>query len=287
MGRTRIAGICLAAVVAASCAGVTSASAEIPELGRCVKSEPVKEGKKTIYHGGFVAQNCIRTSPAKKGKYEWLPGPGPNNKFYGIANEPSPEFETTGGVKISCATVTVSGEYTGAKSEKINKIGASGCEAGVHRPCQTNPAKEGEIEGLAELEGELRAISKTTTKPSAGWDLKHEGAIFAFQCGKPPELLNLETIEGPSVIGAVTNGFFSDLDKMSLYATTKFTQKAGKQIPEAFEGGAKDTLVLKSTTENTTEQLGLQANIESVSGKGEPIESEANQEPLEVKALEK
>jgi hypothetical protein len=284
MQRVRIVGVLVAAALSIGGLAATTASAEIPELGRCVKVTPVQEGKKMVYHGAFSTKNCVKHNPAKKGKYEWLPGPGPNAEYYGVANEPSPELVTTGGRKISCSDVIFKGKYTGAKTETVN-VSLGGCEEGFHRPCQSNPAKEGEIEGVSALEGELGTIT-AGPKATVGWDLKHEGVIFTFQCGKLPEVLNLETIEGPSVIGVVRPGFFSNLNKMSLYSTIKYSQSGGKQMPESFEGGPKDTLVLKSVTENTSEQLGLLALEETVSGKGEPIEKPENQEELEVKAKE-
>ncbi|HEY2251472.1 MAG TPA: hypothetical protein VGH74_10450, partial [Planctomycetaceae bacterium] len=147
MGRMRIAGICLLVALSSSAAIAASASAEIPELGRCQKVTPVEEGKKKIYSGQFNGKACLKKNPRGKGHYEFLPGPGANNKFYGVATEET-EFETTGGIKISCSVAIFKGEYTGAKTLKT-KISLSGCEQPVKRPCQTNPAKEGEIESLS------------------------------------------------------------------------------------------------------------------------------------------
>lgn len=283
MGRIRTVGICMVVLVAAGALGAGVASAEIPELGRCVKAEAVQEGKKTVYHGNYSGKNCIKLKTGK-GKYEFLPGPGANNEFYGVADEAAPELVTVGGRKIVCSIISFKGKYTGPKTETV-KLSASGCEEGK-RPCQSNPAKEGEIEPTSELEGELGTIAKGTGKPTVGWDLKHEGVIVTFMCGKLPELGSLETVEG-SVIGALAAGSFSDVDKMSIYSKIVYSQTGGKQNPEAFEGLAKDTLLISSVTGKTSEQTGLAAVEETTSGKGEPIESEANQEPLEVKAKTK
>jgi len=279
MARMRLAGVLFVMALLLGAASALSASAEVPELGRCVKVEPVQEGKKMVYHGNYTGKTCVKMK-AGKGKYEFLPGPGPKNEYYGVAVEPSPELVTVSGRKIICSIIAFKGKYTGPKTETVN-ISLGGCEDGT-RPCQSSPAKEGEIEGLSALEGELGTISQGTSKPVVGWDLKHEGVIFTFTCGKLPEVGALEALEGPSVIGVVSGGFFSNLDKM-----IKYNETGGKQIPEAFEGGPKDTLLLKSITGNTSEQVALHGIEETTSGKGEPIEKEENQEPLEIKAKAK
>ncbi len=68
-------------VVALTCAllalalGASAAHAEAPEYGRCVK----KEGKPA--GAGFVKKpNCVFASESKA-KFEWVPGPGPANRF--------------------------------------------------------------------------------------------------------------------------------------------------------------------------------------------------------------
>lgn len=281
MGRIRIVGTFVGLALVLSAFAASAASAQPPELGRCVKVEAVKEGKKTTYHGAYGNRGCTTLNAHKKGKYEWLPGPGAKNKYSGVAVAPSPLFRTTGGQTISCSDIVFKGEYTGAKTETAT-VTMDGCETPFHRPCQTNPAKEGQIEGPSALKGELGVISKAKKTPTVGWDLKGEGVLFTFQCGKPPEVLNLETIEG-SVIGAVTGGGFSNIDRMSIFSVIKYKAVAGKQLPESFEGGPKDTLLLNSITEKTSEQTGLTATEESESGLGEPIEKPENQEPLEIK----
>ena len=282
----RIAG---SAVVLACALGATAstASAALPELGRCAEVTGVQEGKKLVYHGAYRNKNCTAASRTHTGKYEFLPGPGANNKFYGVATEPEPVLETTSGAKVSCGEMIFKGEYTGAKTEKVS-VSFGGCETtaanGAHQVCQTNPAKEGEIEGLQALEGELGVIQAGS--PSVvGWDLKHEGALFAYECGVLPEVPSAQTVEG-SVIGALSHGFFgTDLNKMSLHSVIKYKAKAGLQIPEAFEGQPKDVLsttTLAGTTK-TTAQTGLTTTEETESGLGESHESPVNQEALEVK----
>jgi hypothetical protein len=283
-------GSTLIVVIGVMCSfAVAGASAELPELGRCVKGEGTVQGKKTVYSGAYTGKNCTHLSPTKKGKYEFLPGPGAENHFYGIGEEPEPVLETTGGAKVECSEEIVEGEYTGPKSEKA-KVTFGGCQTGTEtvRECQTNPAKEGLVEGTGTFEGELGVIT-AGTKPIVGWDLKREGGgpAFVFECGIPPQTLSLETIEG-SVIGTLSRGFFgSDINKMSEYSTLKYKATKGLQQPEMFEGQAKD--VLSTTTvsglTSTTQQTGLTTTLESRSGLGEPIEEPTTREALEVKTF--
>jgi hypothetical protein len=281
-GRIRIAGACVALVLTVGATSATVAAAEVPELGRCVKVEPVKEGKKNVFKGAYGGANCLKLKANHKGSYEFLPGPGPNNKYFGETNEPEPVLETVGGKKITCVSAEFKGEYTGAKTESVT-VGFSGCETPAHATCQSNPAVPEEIVALQAFDGELAAITTGGKKPSVGWDLKHEGALFTIECGKAPEVPVLETIEG-SVIGEVAAGPLSNLDRMNIESVVKYKQKAGKQLPEAFEGRASDTLVTNFVAEKTSEQTGLTATEEELSGLGEPIEKPENQEPLEIKA---
>jgi hypothetical protein len=281
MKRVKIVGACLIASVGLSAVASATASAELPEVGRCVPAESTQEGKKTIYHGMYASPHCTNVRPAHNGKYEWLPGPGAHNKFFGEGEDPV--FETVSGATVSCGAALEKGEYTGAKTEKLT-VSFEICEDAAKRPCQTSPAHEGEITGLGSLEGSLAYVS--AAKHRAGWDLKPEGSskiLFTYYCGKLPEVVH--TVEG-SVIGEAKAGFFSgDINKMSLHGAVKYKAAHGKQLPEAFEGQPADVLTTAASGLETkaAEQTGLTMPLETVSGLGEPIESEANQEPLELK----
>ncbi|HTA06526.1 MAG TPA: hypothetical protein VK774_09200, partial [Solirubrobacteraceae bacterium] len=240
--------------------------------------------KKTVFSGAYSGRTCLHQKPSHNGKYEWLPGPGANNKFFGFAEEPV--LQTVGGQTISCAAGLFKGEYTGAKTEKMT-ASLEICEDAAKRPCQTTPAKEGVISEGGTLEGDLGYID--STKKTVGWDLEHEGgsgAIFTYYCGKLPETIHM--VEG-SVIGQVKPGFFgNDLNKMSKKATISYKASKGKQLPEAFEGQPNDTLTTTTLGLETrpNEQTGLTTLLETVSGEGEDIPNEAIQEPLEVKTKE-
>lgn len=282
-------GVALASLAALGAIAAGSASAELPELGRCVKVEGTVVGKKTVYSGAYTNKSCIRSSSTKKGKYEFLPGPGTANHFYGIGEEPEPILETVGGKKIECSEMIVKGEYTGPKTEKA-EVSFGGCQTGTEpvRECQTNPTDEGVVTETGTFEGELGVIT-AGAKPIVGWDLKREGTGFVFECGVPPQGLTFETLEG-SVIGELHKGFFgSDINKMSLYSQLRYRAVKGLQTPEAFEGKSKDVLTSKIVegVTTSTEQTGLTTTQENQSGLGESSENPENREPLEVKTFTK
>jgi len=277
MKRTRIMGLLLIAAFSLSAIGAASASAAgeyeiagLPELGRCVK---VGKG------GHFKGRKCLSPSPSGKAKYEWLPGAGKENKFVGVGVEPEPVLETVTGSKIICSAAVFKGEYTGPKTEKEN-INFSGCLLGT-KSCQTNPAKEGEIE-VEGIEGHLGFINKHTAKPKTGWDLTHGGTPWAsYTCGSitKGEVPTAYQLEG-SVIGAI-----KPVDVMTEEEHIKFLAVKGKQVPEMFESGVKDTLVTTNVVEHTSMQTGLTVTDETESGIGEIKEKPENQEPVEIKAL--
>jgi hypothetical protein len=226
--------------------------AGLPEFGRCVKVPGVKEGGIVHYHGDYETSTCTKPSATKNGKYDWSPGPGPNNKFTGAAfsvTGPVVTFETVGQfskAKIICQAETDEGAITSPKMEVVN-VTFTGCEdAGRKVPCQSEGAVAGEIKDFP-LEGELGFI-KGGEKPSVGVDLKPTGlsapVLAGFECtGSPGRVL----MEG-SVIGTI--GAFG----MSLSHKLTFGESKGHQVPERFEGGPRDTLTLGV---GTVEQSGL------------------------------
>lgn len=286
MRRIRMVGCALVLVGALCGVAAAGASAELPEVGRCVKLTPTEVNKHKHYSGAYAGPNCTSLNASHHGKYEWMPGPGPQNKFKGTANEPEPVLETPEHIKVTCSDGNFFGEYVGTKSMKLSKVVFTGCQTGPNKPCQTTAvAHEGEIESAAELEGTLGVIKAAAT-PKVGWDMKRSGGgtVFTFLCGKLPELQSMHTIEG-SVIGQVLSGTESNIDKMNLQSEVRYTQKNGVQSPEKFETGAKDTFTdsMLTGTSKSVEPIALGALDVLVSGLGKPVEEEKNQEPLEIK----
>jgi hypothetical protein len=254
------AGVALFAVLALGAFASVAASAAVPEFGRCVPATTPKTGE-------YAGAHC--TKPAGgKGNYNFIAGPGAKPKFEGTSSE-GPILEMPN-LKISCSAETYNGEYTGAKTASVT-VDLIGCiNAANHKKCQTNLAKEGEIEPPGALEGEIGFVN-INGRQNVGIDLKRSPLIAAFTCGEttqPPELTG--TIEG-SVIGQL-----SPLNVMREESRLRYRTAGGKQIPEAFEGGSNDTLTVKllSGLTTTTEAAALKVKLIEV----------LNEEPIEIKA---
>jgi hypothetical protein len=261
MKRFKITGLCVVAVFAVSLIVSAGASAALPELGRCVKVE-----RKT---GEYGYPNCLKLA-AGKGSYDWLPGPGALKKFEGTATL-STTLETASKVKIACSNGTFNGEFTGTKTETVT-VDLINCEdVATKAKCQSNPANEGEIETPQALEGELGFIVGGE-KPLVGLDLKPKSpttTLVSYMCGKFPEVSLTGVVEG-SVIAPIRK-----IDRMSEAFTLSYKSTMGKQIPQQFEGGAKDTLTsqLLVGVEKSTQPTVLKTGVE-----------DPNEELLEIKA---
>ena len=270
----RIAAVCLLAAAAAGAIATTSASAALPELGRC----------KNVGTGGAYSSNgCIKVAPTHNGRFEWSPGPGDKPKFEApVIGEVA--LVTVGGVKIGCGPSEIVGEWLDGKKASVN-IAFHGClETTTKKTCTTpeiGPQKESEIKTLEPLEGEIGFISgKGGEKPKVGIDLKSKSSMpmLTFTCGGPPAEPNGEpvswTVEG-SVIGEL-----KPIDAMKTEGKAIFRAVAGKQVPEKFEEGVTDVPIAKygTPTPSTTEEAGLTLREERMT-----IVTES-EEPLEIKA---
>jgi hypothetical protein len=246
----------LTGTVELTAASLVKAQATLPELGRCQKT--------TAPTGGFGNSNCVLEVTGHTGPFEWTPGPGPNRKFTGT--DTAVTIETVHKSRVKCAASTSAGEYTGTKTATFN-VRMTECE---HTPgkeaCQSTGANAGEIVA-SPLEGKLGFVTDAVIEGvyvvSVGWDLKHEPSLLTAECGGAKQSLLLTG----SAIGPI-----SSADKMVSSYSVKFKALAGKQLPEQFEGGAKDTLT--STFGSTAEQAGLATsekllNEEKVEIKGE------------------
>ena len=228
---------------------------------------PVKKGT-----GQYKGAQCLAPAGGK-GTYNWLPGPGGKRKFAGSIGPVA--LATVGGFKVKCSSGDFTGEYTGTKTASVT-LALVGCLNGATlQKCQTTPIKEAEIE-TQPIEAELGFI-KGGERPKVGLDLKPAPPI-AFDCGTfGEETHTLVSVEG-SVIGTIQ-------PPNSMRATFKviYTASKGKQVPERFEGGVKDTLTLQRTVgaTTTTEQAGL--TIIGIEEIPKPLIVE-NEEPIEIKA---
>jgi hypothetical protein len=256
----RIVGLALAASALLATVASATASAAVPEFGRCVPAV----GKT----GEYAGATCTR-SAAGKGLYNWVPGPGPKPKFEG-SSATVPVLQMAG-LTINCAAATFNGEYTGAKTASVT-VDLIGCvNKATNRECQTNPAKEGEIEPPGALEGEIGFVNINGLR-KVGLDLKRSPVITTFTCGKPaeipPELSG--TLEG-SVIGQIgPPNYMREMFRL------RYLTEGTTQIPEAFEGGEKDTLTAKLLQGTTSSTVPAALKIKLV--------EVVNEEPIEIKA---
>jgi hypothetical protein len=258
----------LAATLAVGAFAAASASAAVPEVGRCTKT-----ASKT---GAYKYKACVIPSPSHTGAFEWEPGPGAAPKFAGLIGLVT--LETVGKVKLQCGSGQFTGEWTGPKTASVNLL-FGGCLDAAGKSCQTSPTGQAEIKSEQPVEGELGFI-EGGERPKVGLDLKPKApstVLLAFTCGGPPETGVGEpwTVEG-SVIGQIkpTN---------NMVAAFKLIYKAvaGTQNPEQFESGTKDTLItnrIVGIAPPITEQAGLTLRDET---QVIVIEGE---EPLEIKS---
>ena len=253
-----------------------AASATLPELGRCVPVEGVKEGKKTVYHGNYSNKGCTREKPGA-GRYEWSAGPGAEKTFSGAGSAEAATLETADGRQVACGVGRSEGEYTSASTETLTFTLNNCEETAMHVPCQSfNPEEkevkpiEGTIKTLP-LEGELGFIANGA-KPTVGWAIKPEigSYLVELECGTTTGLGTQVLLEGSFI-----TRLRRPLDKMAEEFHQRYAAIDGKQTPEQLEGGTTDTLTASFVTglEKTSESIGYIANEELYV-----------EEPIEIKA---
>jgi hypothetical protein len=248
--------------IVATIAGVTSSGSDevlttpspsLPEVGRCLKLARAT--------GRYQTSNCTTLSAGEDtGKYYWQPWPASEDRFY--ASGGATTFETVGKAVMKCSESRYTGEYSSSQAVTASATFV-GCEvAGVFGgKCQSENAQPGEV-ATSPLEGRLAMIKGGAT-PSVGWELQPtSGPVLAsFACGE-----SRVSMTG-SVIASVTA-----IDKMTATLSLRYTASKGKQAPEAFEGGAKNTLSFVS--KSAEEQVGLTATS-----------TLTNEESIEIKAI--
>ena len=249
------------------------AAATLPEFGRCVKAAR-KMGEYSSVHCDLQRS---------KGKDDWLPGPGPKNKFSSAFSGVALETAGASKVQITCSAGRGEGEYTGSRTLTVKKIVLSGCaeapSKGLTSECQGIDSTNGEIE-FKELDGELGYVQVVANpvreEEKVGIDLKAASGstIASFECGGANETLGkgsgtgtLRELEG-SVIGNV-----ADTHNMTSSNTTIYQVTGGAQAPERFEDGIPDTLTTLVGLAKSAERTTLAAT-----------EAVSNEEPLEVRA---
>jgi hypothetical protein len=270
MRKTRLVGVCVAGVLAVSVLASASASAAVPEVGRCTKlGTPV---------GAYKYKSCVIPSPGHNGPFEFEPGPGPKPKFSALISLVT--LETVGKAAVKCGSGEFAGEWTGPKTASVSLLFGGCLNATTKKSCQTSPTAQADIKTEQALEGELGFIAGGE-KPIVGLDVKPKSpstVLLTFVCGGPPEVGVGEpwTVEG-SVIGQI-----KPTNNMKLAFKLLYKAVAGKQMPEQFESGVKDTLItnrIVGIAPPITEQAGLTLKGETT----QTILAEG-EEPMEIKS---
>ena len=213
----------------------TSPAEELPEIGRCVKLK-----KPT---GKYLNAGCTTQSAEGAGSYEWSAGPGSASSF--TFKNGAVTLQTVSKIQIKCTENTYSGRYTSPQTASVN-LKLAGCEPsnrfGI--TCQSTGAPAGEVD-FNSMEGRFGFISEGS-EPTVGLALAPDSKAFPymaqFACGGVPV----------SITGSVI-ATYAPLNKMTATFTVSFKETAGKQTPEAFEGGVPQLLSM-AIGESTSEQ---------------------------------
>ncbi len=218
-----------------------------PEFGRCVKVPAEKEGKKTVYHGGFTTATCLVASETHTGHYEWYPGVL-SASFKTALTSKSVKLESA--VKtatVTCTGETSVGEYAGRTTVTGVVLTLTGCTRGA-AACSSSGAAEREIITNA-LEGVLGVVElgATSAADKLGLELYpvgKTGPLMEFSCAGATV-----SVRGSVIVPVTAN-------RMSLTQALTFKASKGKQKPESFVEGPQ-AILEESVDAAPFEQTGL------------------------------
>jgi hypothetical protein len=301
----RTLGVCLIAVCAITALSSASASAALPEWGKCVKV-PVEVKGKVKTKGKYADPNCTEKTG---GEYEFLKGTEGTAATAFTARQTSEkaELETSQGVSVECTSTVATGNISGTKEVSSVEVTFEGCRLPLLTfTCESYfeeqyPNKyiynEGEIVTRG-LKGFLGYISgEGMESPSVGLALVPEekhGLFAEFVCGSEKSGVGVLVIRvgakekkggGDSIISPI-----EPVNEMGTVLTQTYSEKEiengsgelererGHQNPENFEGKKKD--VLESEASDGFGTLGW-----AQAGQIETLETSLNSgEELEIKA---
>jgi hypothetical protein len=192
-----------------------------PEFGRCVK---VGKGA-----GRYANSSC--TGLGRAAQYEWQPGVAKAG-FATRSTSGSVTLEPTTGAKVTCATETGTGEYSGPNTVGHVVLTLTGCIRSGEA-CSSG-AIAGEVVSSS-LEGAL-GVEKpgaASSKDKIGLELfpaGKAGPALTFSCG-----LTSVSVQGAVVAPVRT-------DRMSATQTLKFKATRGGQRPLGFVEGPEEVL---------------------------------------------
>jgi hypothetical protein len=242
MTLAKAVGACLVILFAVSAAAASSASAQAPEYGRCLKAGKV--GK--VYDGEFENSGCTKKSAAKTGKFEWHPGVVKAGQT--TVNTTGATLETVNKLGYHCTSESSTGEYSGTKEVKNIILKFKGCESGGF-VCTSPGHEAGELETKT-LEGVVEFEEGGKTKLKTVFDLSpvgKTGLLIEFTCTD----ISAVKWEGSILVPVTPN-------KMLLEDEMKYISKKGHQKPEEYENAAGEVLKDVLTQEFVEKGKGLE-----------------------------
>lgn len=289
MVRTSRRLLCLVslAVMVVVAASATSASAKLPEIGRCEATESGSGGR-------YTDANCVEKAKLHKGtytgKYEWHPLSNQLN-VEGIELEGGPmTFETASGVRVECPVADQFDEttFTGPKSTHTPYWTFFECHPGesseeCHSALFIEPGEitnnyawheEAEEEGepVPGWVGELGYVSRGS-EPTVGmqYTVKNDERLF-------PPISCLGGIETLWIGGGQRGGdafisTYAPLDTMTRSLTETFSESApGIAAPTKLSG--HKAVYLQAFRENHWERVAISGTwSEYVGGRGIEIKA--------------
>ncbi len=291
MKHLRILGLCLLAAFAISAVASASASAALPEWGKCVKLPATIKGKeKKAGTGKFANSNC--TEATTGGEFEFVKGTSGfegGTEFTNTATSSKVSLETSFGISVNCTGQTARGNLSGTKEVTDVTVTFTGCVASLAEfACENAFAEDegeegnfhyikGEITTFG-LKGKLVYISGAgTPSPSVGLQLEPEekkGWFAFFGCG-PGGAHPLPAIK--SVVGRKPHGEnggdkvvspITPLNTMGTETTQKYEIKKVEN-PETHELENEKGVQEPSEINGKPAYLESQLFIEGGSGTGE------------------
>ncbi len=258
MQRIRVLGLCLVAALMLGVVISASASAALPEWGKCVK---------VAVKGKFTNAGCTGT-PAPGGEYEWQKGTKDIEHKGFTSSGGEAELRSTNGLATICSSETAKGQLAGSKEVESVETTFEGCHANeLGLVCTggeieeftegTIKEKAGEIK-TRELKGKLGYIEgKGTEHPVVGISLTPEtkkgvfaqficGGILVIRVGENPHKGGGDSIISPigpvNVMGNTAVQTYSQQQECTEEEEVRTCHGTGVEIPTSFEGGKLDVL---------------------------------------------
>jgi hypothetical protein len=211
--------------------------AQPPDWGRCLK---VPAGT-----GEFATATCTTQADPGTGAYEWFPGAANGAFTSSLRAGTTAMLETTGGSRVVCTGGGSEGTVSGPNTVDGVIYTFTGCSSGGSA-CTSPGLGEGELR-TSELQGTL-GIERVTEVQ--GRQVEHVAIALGNEDGEP----FLEYACGAEAPVTVSGSVLAPVVSNNMLRTRalKFTQRLGRQKPEALEGGVPQVLL-----SSLGEQVGL------------------------------